>query len=251
MAVYNIYFSPTGGTKKVSDTVALSLSENKIDIDLMKKKDFGQYFSGEDICVISVPAYGGRVPANALEKIKTFKSSGAKTIIVAVFGNREIDDTLVELNDIVVSLGFKVIAGIEAVAEHSLARIYATGRPDKDDQQEIKMFAKQINEIIHNEEFTKIELPGNHPYEEFKSSAMSLVVEDTCVDCKKCAYECPVCAISLENVKILDTEKCFSCMHCTSICPKNARHNSAELSKKIEERLRDVCTNRKKNKLYI
>ena len=36
MAVYNIYFSPTGGTKKVSDTVALSLSENKIDIDSVK-----------------------------------------------------------------------------------------------------------------------------------------------------------------------------------------------------------------------
>lgn len=153
--------------------------------------------------------------------------------------------------DIVVSLGFKVIAGIEAVAEHSLARIYTSGRPDIDDKQEITMFAKQINEKIHSGEFTRIELPGNRPYKEFKSSAMSLVVEDACVDCKRCARECPVEAIALENVKMLDAEKCFSCMHCVSICPKNARHNSAELSKKIEERLYGVCAKRKKNKLYI
>lgn len=251
MAVYNIYFSPTGGTKKVSDTVALFLSENKNDIDLMEKKDFGQHFSCDDVCVISVPAYGGRVPANALEKIKSFKSNEAKAIIIAVFGNRAIDDTLIELYDIVVSLGFNVIAGIEAVAEHSLARVYAIGRPNNDDKLELKMFAEQIKGKIYCKEFSEINIPGNRPYKEFKASAMSLIVEESCVNCKKCALECPVDAIALNNIRTVDTEKCFSCMHCVFICPQNARNNSKELTKKIEERLHDVCTQKKKNRLYI
>ena len=46
MEHYNIHFSPTGGTKKVAGSLG-----------------------GNDICLVSVPSYGGRVPVTAIEKI--------------------------------------------------------------------------------------------------------------------------------------------------------------------------------------
>lgn len=64
MSVYEIVFSPTGGTKKVSDLFTESFSSESTYIDLLgQKTDFSVYsFQPEDICIISVPAYGGRVP---------------------------------------------------------------------------------------------------------------------------------------------------------------------------------------------
>ena len=40
MAVYNIYYSPTGGTKKVSDIISGMLSDSCKEINLMKEDSF-------------------------------------------------------------------------------------------------------------------------------------------------------------------------------------------------------------------
>lgn len=251
MSVYNIYFSPTGGTKKVSDIISGAISDGFCNIDLIKKGTFKNAFEKDDICIVSVPAFGGRIPQNACDKIKSFKGNGVKAVLVAVFGNRAIDDTLIELYDLTVSAGFNIVAGIEAVAEHSLVRMYGNGRPNDNDKYELEEFAKKICEKLEKGDFTAPELPGNRPYKEFKPSAMSLVVDDTCINCKKCARECPVDAIPQDNVRTIEGDKCFSCMHCVSICPVKARHNSIEATKALEERLRERCAEAKSNKLYI
>lgn len=251
MSVYNIYFSPTGGTKKVSEIISSAIAEHFEDIDLMKKAELDKSFGKDDICIISVPAFGGRVPEIACEKLKSFKADGTRAVLVAVFGNRAIDDTLVELYDLTDSVGFKVIAGIEAVAEHSLVRIYGNGRPNDGDKSELNSFAKRICQKLESGDMTFPELPGNRPYKEFRPSAMSPVVDDTCINCKKCALECPVNAIPMDNVKTVDKDRCFSCMHCVSACPVKARHNSTEVTKALEERLRERCDGTKPNKLYI
>lgn len=253
--IYNIYFSPTGGTRAVADTLAKSVACNtgaeNVSVDLIKKGEFGQSFSPEDVCLLSAPAYGGRVPANAVNKIKTFVGNGAKAVVVAVFGNRAIDDTLIELYDLAQSVGFNVVAGVEAVAEHSLARVYGANRPCQQDKNELDNFGKNIAEKIKNNLSNCLEIPGNRPYKDAKASPMSPVVEANCLNCKKCAVECPVNAISTDDVTVIDTEKCFSCMHCVAVCPVKARHNSAELTAAFEERLRERCDGVKPNKLYI
>lgn len=63
MSVYEIVFSPTRGTKKAADLFTESFSSPSTYIDLLgQKKDFSVYsFQPQDICIISVPVYGGRV----------------------------------------------------------------------------------------------------------------------------------------------------------------------------------------------
>lgn len=43
MSLYNIYFSPTGGTKKVADIIASQLDKDHIDLDMIKKPVEGEF----------------------------------------------------------------------------------------------------------------------------------------------------------------------------------------------------------------
>lgn len=71
MAFYEITFSPTGGTKKVSGLFTEAYGAESTYIDLTDRTvDFAAYsFQEEDICAVSVPSYGGRVPAVAVSRL--------------------------------------------------------------------------------------------------------------------------------------------------------------------------------------
>ncbi|MER8252765.1 ferredoxin, partial [Acinetobacter baumannii] len=73
---------------------------------------------------------------------------GGRAILVCVYGNRAYEDTLVELQDITKQAGFRVIAAVSAIAEHSIVRQVAAGRPDKQDVHKLLEFAKEIQKKV-------------------------------------------------------------------------------------------------------
>lgn len=111
--------------------------------------------------IIAMPSYGGRCPVPAIERLKQIKGNQADCIVVAVYGNRAYDDTLIELEDTASSLGFNVIAGISAVAEHSIMHQYATNRPDFTDKEQLAKFAKMI---LNRNDYDTTTIPGKRPY---------------------------------------------------------------------------------------
>ena len=155
MKIYEIIFSPTGGTKKVADFLANELGLDITGIDLSDSNEDLHKFSlkNEDIAIIAVPSYSGRVPSTAAERISRIQANDAKAIIVCVYGNRAYEDTLVELQDIVQQAGFTVISAIVAIAEHSIAHRYATNRPDKDEYEHLRVFAEQIGNKLKRNDF--------------------------------------------------------------------------------------------------
>ena len=97
MSIYAIYFSPTGGTEKIVTFIAEQFGVYQ-SIDLCEKtSDLTNDFSEEDLCIIGVPSFGGRVPAIALERIKALSGNNATAILITVYGNRAYEDTLIEL----------------------------------------------------------------------------------------------------------------------------------------------------------
>ena len=74
MSIYSIYFSPTQGTKNITNTLAQGIGIYQ-EIDLCEYTDPipERVFSENDICLIGVPSYGGRVPRTAVERINGFK----------------------------------------------------------------------------------------------------------------------------------------------------------------------------------
>lgn len=176
MKVTQIVFSPTGGTQQVVDTITSTWGNRVEKVDLTNpENDYSDLnFSRDDIAVIAVPSYGGRVPALSAERLAKINGNHAQCVIVCVYGNRAYEDTLLELRDIAVQSNFNVVAAISAIAEHSIMHQYATGRPDQKDKDELRSFAGKVFEKIEsgNEDMSELQIPGNRPYKKAGGSGL-------------------------------------------------------------------------------
>lgn len=198
------------------------------------------------------PSYGGRVPDFAAKRIKKIHGFQARCILVCVYDNRAYEDTLVELNDVAEQSGFRVVAAVSAVAEHSIMHQYAAGRPDQQDQQELHSFAGKIFDKIKNGDCASVpQIPGNRPYKKFGGVGLVPKADNHCTGCGLCAENCPAQAISRENLKTADSKKCISCMRCVTECPKSARKVNGAMVSVAAQAIKKACSERKNNELYI
>ena len=256
MKIYEIIFSPTGGTKRVSGVLAQSFleiyDEDICRVDLAEKNaDFSEIeLSAEDVAIVAVPSFGGRVPAVAAERLSAIKGNGAKAVAVCVYGNRHYDDTFAEMQDILTAAGFVCAAGVAAIAEHSIMHGFATGRPDANDVQVLRDYAEKIADKFKGE-VSALELPGNRPYKEYGGLPLKAQADDSCGSCGICVPACPVGAIPAEEPSTTDTEKCITCMACVAACPNGSRSVNADIVAAFTAKLAPFCTEPKENQLFI
>ena len=253
MKLYNIVFSPTGGTQRVATALADALEGEAIRVDLT---DGNQNFctvqlTQEDVAIIAVPSYGGRVPAVAVERLAKLNGQGAHAVLVCVYGNRAYEDTLVELEDTARQAGFQVIAAVAAVAEHSIARQFAAGRPDVQDTKQLSDFARLIQAKPSAGDYTEPSIPGNRPYKKAGGAGMVPKHTKECTNCGVCAAKCPVQAIDKEKPKKVNEKACISCMRCISVCPHSARKVNPVMLSAASLMLKKVCSDRKDCELFL
>ena len=255
MNVSQIIFSPTGGTKQVTDTITNTwgMAVNEIDLTNADTDYATLSLNKEDVAIIAVPSFGGRVPALATQRITKIRGNQARCVIVCVYGNRAYEDTLIELNDVATKSGFKVIAAVAAIAEHSIMHQYATGRPDTKDKQDLQDFAKKILEKINSSvaEASTPQIPGNNPYKKAGGAGLVPKADSKCTNCGLCAKNCPAQAISQENLKVADSKKCIACMRCVAKCPQSARKVNGAMVSAAALAMKKACSTRKENELYI
>ena len=160
---------------------------------------------------------------------------------------------MIELNDVAEKSGFKVIAAIAAIAEHSIMHQYAAGRPDTKDKTILNGFAKEILEKI-NGNLTGTctpKIPGNKPYKKAGGAGLVPKTDNNCTSCGLCARQCPAQAINKENMKVTDSKKCISCMRCVVQCPQSARKVNGAMVSVAALVIKKACSTRKENELYI
>ena len=249
MRYVQMIFSPTGGTAKAAAAVTDCWHETET-IDLTEINDRADAFSGDDLVLVAMPAFGGLAPQAPLDRMKNIQGNGAKCVLMAVYGNRAIEDTLVQMQDAVEALGFRVIAAISAVAQHSLVPLFAAGRPDKADIEQLRSFSRRITEKVRSNDMTAPVIPGNRPYRA-PGRVMAPLTSDACTACGLCAEKCPLVAIDAENPKSTDGSKCIGCVRCVSICPVGARAFDRQRIDGITEMLSKVCSERRENELFI
>ncbi len=248
MKVIEIVFSPTGGTEKVAHIISRRWDKNVVKIDLSDyKTDFTKYeIEKEDRVLIAMPSFGGRAPAVAIGRLKQIAGNGAKCTLVCVYGNRAYEDTLAEMEDAAVASGFRVVAAIAAVAEHSLIPRYAANRPDASDEAQLEDFADRILQ----RDGDVVSVPGNRPYKKGGGAGLVPKVTRDCVKCGLCAGKCPVQAIAPETFAA-DSKKCISCMRCVRQCPHGARKVNGAMVNVAALAIKKACSVRKENELFL
>ncbi len=253
MKLYSIVFSPTGGTEKAAALLAKALGGEAAAIDLTdSKQDFSAIqLTGEDVAIIAVPSYGGRVPAAAVDRLSAIQGQGARAVLVCVYGNRAYEDTLVELEDTAQKAGFRVIAAVAAVAEHSIARQFAAGRPDGQDAGQLAAFGEKIGAKLSAGDLSEPKIPGNRPYKKAGGAGMVPKATRDCNRCGVCAAKCPVQAIHKDDPAKVDEKACISCMRCVAVCPQQARKVNPLMLSAARLMLKKVCSQRKECELFL
>ena len=146
----------------------------------------------DEITLFGVPVYGGRVPAEATQRLKQIKGNQTPAVIVVVYGNRAYEDALLELRDIVTEQGFVPIAAGAFIGEHSYTTgdyPIAPGRPDTNDLQKAAAFGARINDLLkESEALSPIAVPGNFPYKPLgqKPPIAPITVAEKCDQCGIC-----------------------------------------------------------------
>ena len=245
-----VYFSPTGGTRKACLNLAMEMGKKVKDVDLCSLE--GEYsFGPEDTVIVGVPVFGGRIPGYAAEKLTYLKGGGAVALTAAVYGNRAVEDALLELDDCLKTQGFRIGAGTALLAEHSMVRDVAAGRPDNQDRKEMADFGARILEKLEEEGWQEPQVPGNRPYRDWKQMPVIPLTNASCISCGLCAARCPVQAIPVSNPSSTDQARCILCMRCISVCPVKARSLPEQACAMLEQKLSPVRDIRRENELFL
>lgn len=245
-----ITFSPTNTSLKVGQHIQKGFgatTQNVINVSLTPTPP--TEITGNSLAIFSVPVYGGLVAPLALKRLETIKGNNTPAVIVVVYGNRDYEKALTQLETFVNERGFRVIAAATFIGEHSYstdATPIATGRPNLADLEEATTLGKAIrlktdayrsSSEIPTVQASKISRPKQPliPLLRFIYSVIRLrrskvampaaptVDAAKCKQCGLCAKHCPNGAIPQSEASTTIAEKCIKCCACVKICPHKAR----------------------------
>ena len=219
-----IWFSPTGGARAYVRAVAAALPGPVEELDLTRPavRRETHAFTAGDVVVIGVPVYYGRVPA-VPALLDSLRGEDTPAVLLAVYGNRAIDDALAELADLAAARGFKVLAAGSFVAPHTFSARVGAGRPSGADLAAAAELGQKAADKLAGP-WAPPALPGSRPYKEFKTAPFYPVGDGKCVSCGACARACPVEAIDPAAPRETDPARCIRCLACMKACPTGSRH---------------------------
>lgn len=271
--VWAAYFSGTGTTEKVvkliGETISRGLNEEKngavevFDFSLPSVRQEEKVFQESDIVVFGVPVYAGRVPNLLLKYLNSIRGGGALAIPVVLFGNRNFDDGLIELRNILEADGFRTVAAGAFVGEHSFSKILGAGRPDEKDLGIAVDFGMKIVEklksgvVLESPVFVRGEDPIRNYYQPRDRQGNAIDIRkvkpktsDACIDCKLCAKICPMGSIDFDDVSQVPGI-CIKCCACVKKCPVEAKYYDDEGYLYHQHELEEMYARRAEPEIFL
>ena len=259
MKAHTLFFSPTQTGATVAATVQTGLkTETGESIDITKAA-VEKVFRADDVVLIAMPIYSGRLPPVAVERFKAIRGSGAKAVAIAMYGNANVGDALLELTDSCKEQGFEVIAAATFIGEHSFTMEQfpiAVGRPAATDLQKAAEFAALVQEKLDtNGPFTLPKIPGVHPYSKETMPLPGVAATGAnanCIKCGLCETFCPTGAITMTHAgPQIDETKCIWCCACVKVCTSHAMDITLPKIKETAEKLYTLFKERQEPQWFV
>lgn len=259
------YYSPTHTTQKIINEIAVGIGADPLKV-LENNLTYPEYADSmlevepDDLVIIGAPVYAGRIAAEALARLAKIKFAGNPAVLVAVYGNRNYDDALIDLREIARSAGLRTVAAAAFVGEHSYstkALPIARGRPDEDDKLNARSFGRKIYEKVQSlsakGDLPELALPGTFPLPERRVIPPSFAetVTERCIQCGKCQTVCPTGAVYFKKGYQTHKELCTICCACLKACPRHARVIDSDHVQEWREKLASTCSTRKEPEIFI
>ena len=240
------YFSPTGNVGALAEAMTNSLARalgaeaETIDFTAPSVREKQYEFREEDLLVVGLPVYAGRLPNKILPFVQdNLKGTSTLSLSFVCYGNRAFDDGLSELVYEQLNNGFRPAAAAAFATQHAFATALASGRPAEADLQEAKALAIGLSEAIEKassaDDFKVPDVTGNMPpgpyYRPLRMDGEPAVFlkakpktdAGKCTNCGMCARVCSMGSIDSE-----DTSKvpgiCIKCQACVARCPAEAKY---------------------------
>jgi len=254
MKVHLIYFSATHTTQTVCRGVAQHWGKEIVEHDLTLEGPAGEVeLSEDDLLVLGMPVYCGRIPELATERLASFRGHSSKAIAIAVYGNREYDDALIEMAQWLEAHNFHMVAAAAFIGRHCIFPAVADGRPDAADEGKMKDFAEACRPLLEVpvDAIPRVAVPGNAELPPYKRSSFCPVPTDQCTQCGTCAANCPAGAISPEDASVVDASRCLACGRCIVICPVGGRQFAGEAYEQASLRFTAAYSARKEPVFFL
>jgi len=267
-SVQCLYFSPTGSTRKIVETVAKGMGipvTIPVSITTPRERDsfFGQVDG--DLLIVGVPVYTGKFPSFVLSPLSKLDGTGRWALPIAVCGNVRMGTCLAELCGILKRQGFTIPAAGNFIAQHSFTCEdfpIGKGRPDKDDLSKAAEFGlRVVGKIAKDSEditclyrgnmYIRMYVSGSTEAKGFVSlgerhrSAIRVSEhnDELCQECSRCVEVCPTGSIDPKSYRIED-ETCIRCFACTYVCPSGVKEKVVHPEEQLASWFRHRTTER-------
>ena len=242
--IWAVYFSGTGTTRRTVERIAggiasrLNLPAESVDFSRPAVRQETLRFGEKNLVVFGTPVYAGRVPNVLLPFLRErIVGGGALAVPVVLFGNRNYDDALIELRNILAADGMHPIAAGAFVGEHSFSRVLGADRPNAEDEALMDEFAARVAALAAGLDAAPVKSvavrgqeplrPYYTPRDRAGNPINILKVKpktdlSRCGGCGLCADLCPMGSIDPADVSAV-RGICIKCCACVKACPTGAK----------------------------
>jgi len=150
--VAGIYYSPVGGTAKMTERLTRDIGAMLDDCspedirveyhDLLKDPEGGFDVDEETVVVIGMPVYVGKIPLPAARALQNIAGNGAMALTSVSYGGRSYGNALFELKNLAEECGFRPVGAGAFLTSYMARRGSARGSVPAFDLEAMSDFSK-------------------------------------------------------------------------------------------------------------
>ena len=229
-----IYFTGTGNSRFLARNLAAALEDALVSApELIKEGKTGD-FKSEKPWVFVCPTYGWQIPRTFRRFIMDSRFSGSLQAYFIINCGSETGNARKGIKELCTAKGFEFKGMAEIKMPENYIAVFSA--PDKETSEKLLRIGERkvlrAAELIKDGKELKTKKAGplgsflsgpvNWGFYKFIIGDRKFYVTDKCISCGKCAENCMVNNITIENGRPVWQGSCIHCMACICRCPVQA-----------------------------